>query len=272
MAVKGIPVSVVETGFGTPVIPVEGNAPLMTVVDTGYGTPISIVETGYGTPFVVQGWPPIPDAPTNTAVPTISGTAQVGETLTSTNGTWTGYPTPTYTRAWQRSADGSAGWADIAGSTAITYVLVEADESQYIRMVVTGTNSEGSSTANSNSVGPVAAPPVESPFAAFTVEAGTGNDGDTGYYSTIYGGVSAEPLAGFPLLEFSTRNANYTQVAFTGDCLTTVSGWVPVIDGVTIGAAISDWAFDGEYTSGTWESTGAMVETQQYAITWEQPA
>src|SRR5690606_29808878 len=41
----------------------------------------------------------------------------------------------------------------------------------------------------------------ESPFQDFTVDAGSGNGGDTGYYTTIYGGISAEPLAGYVLEE-----------------------------------------------------------------------
>ena len=35
--------------------------------------------------------------PTNSVAPTITGTAQVGATLTAVNGTWAGTPTPTYT-------------------------------------------------------------------------------------------------------------------------------------------------------------------------------
>jgi hypothetical protein len=96
-------------------------------------------------------------APVNTVAPSVTGDAEVGSVLTTTNGTWTGNPTPTYTRAWQRSADGSTGWAAIAGATAATYTLVEDDDAQYIRCVVTATNSAGSDTADSNVVGPVTA-------------------------------------------------------------------------------------------------------------------
>lgn len=111
--------------------------------------------------------------------------------------------------------------------------------------------------------------PEESPFVPMTIYAG-GNmqSGDTGYYETIYGSISNQPLPGYPLLEFATRNSDYTQVAFTGDCLALVSGWVPVIPGVTLGDVIYDWAFDGEFTSATWASTGMMSVTQQYEITW----
>lgn len=88
-------------------------------------------------------------APANTVAPSISGTAQVGQTLTAANGTWTGTPAPTFSRVWQRSANGTSGWAAIAGATGATYELQASDEDQYVRVVVTGTNASGSATASS---------------------------------------------------------------------------------------------------------------------------
>jgi hypothetical protein len=41
-------------------------------------------------------------APVNSAAPTISGTPQVGQTLTANPGTWNSDTTPTYTYQWQR--------------------------------------------------------------------------------------------------------------------------------------------------------------------------
>lgn len=57
MAVKGIPVVIAENRQGFPVIPVEANAPLATVAESGFGTPIVLVPHN-GTPMVVQGWEP----------------------------------------------------------------------------------------------------------------------------------------------------------------------------------------------------------------------
>lgn len=51
-------------------------------------------------------------APGNTAFPTLSGTAQVGQTLTAATGTWTGTPAPTYSYRWQRCET-----ASVAGVT-----------------------------------------------------------------------------------------------------------------------------------------------------------
>ena len=41
-------------------------------------------------------------APSNTSLPSISGTAEVGEVLTANPGTWAGAPTPTFSYQWQR--------------------------------------------------------------------------------------------------------------------------------------------------------------------------
>lgn len=82
-------------------------------------------------------------APSNTAVPTISGRANVGQTLTATTGTWTGYPTPTYTYQWQR------GTSDIGSATNSTYVVQAGDLGSTLRVVVTATNSVGNPSANS---------------------------------------------------------------------------------------------------------------------------
>lgn len=89
--------------------------------------------------------------PVISGVPTISGTAKVGETLTATAASVTGTPTPTNTFQWQRSDDGSTGWANISGATSTTYTAVSADEGKFLRVVQTSTNEAGSDTANSAS-------------------------------------------------------------------------------------------------------------------------
>jgi hypothetical protein len=94
-------------------------------------------------------------APGNTASPTVSGTAKVGETLSVSNGTWTSSPT-TYAYRWQRCTS-STSCTNIAGATAQTYVARAADAGRTLRAVVTASNADGSSTANSNMTDTVAA-------------------------------------------------------------------------------------------------------------------
>ena len=96
-------------------------------------------------------------APVITGVPTISGVAKVGQTLTATAASSSGVPTPTDSFQWQRSDNGTTGWADISGATNTTYTAVTADENKYLRVVQTSTNVAGSDTANSASTAQVAA-------------------------------------------------------------------------------------------------------------------
>jgi hypothetical protein len=85
-------------------------------------------------------------APVNTVSPVISGTPTVGQTLSSTTGTWTGNPTPTYTYQWKRNG------SNIASATSSTYTLVQDDATFAITCAVTGTNVAGAAEATSNSL------------------------------------------------------------------------------------------------------------------------
>lgn len=87
--------------------------------------------------------------PVNTVAPVVTGTATQGQTLSTTNGTWTNSPTG-YTYQWKRNG------ASIGGATANTYVLQVADVGATILCVVTASNGFGSASAASNSVGPIA--------------------------------------------------------------------------------------------------------------------
>lgn len=86
-------------------------------------------------------------APSNTVAPVISGTAVVGQTLSSTTGTWNGIPTPTYSYQWKRGATN-------IGTNSSTYTLVQADagNTSNITCVVTATNASGSANATSNQI------------------------------------------------------------------------------------------------------------------------
>ena len=82
-------------------------------------------------------------APVNTVAPVISGNQWQGATLSSTTGTWTGVPTPTYSYQWKR------GGVDIGGATSSTYTLVAADRGTNITCVVTASNGlTASATSN----------------------------------------------------------------------------------------------------------------------------
>jgi hypothetical protein len=114
-------------------------------------------------------------APVNTSLPTISGKAQSGQTLSANPGTWTGSPTPTYTYRWNR-CNTSGSCAPISGATAQTYVLASADVGFTIKVVVTATNALGSSSATSLPTLAVTAPPVNTSLPTIS---GTAQSGQT---------------------------------------------------------------------------------------------
>ncbi|WP_221234700.1 hypothetical protein [Sphingomonas aerophila] len=95
-------------------------------------------------------------APANTVAPSISGTAQQGQVLTASPGTWSG-TSPSYAYAWLRN--GTA----ISGATSSTYTLVAADVGTTIQVRVTASNSAGNATATSASTSSVAAAPATPP-------------------------------------------------------------------------------------------------------------
>ena len=88
--------------------------------------------------------------PANTVAPAVTGTPTVGQTLTTTNGTWTALSGPTFTRQWFR------GNHPIAGATALTYVLVSADQGYSVFCRVSATDANGVVNADSNFRGPIA--------------------------------------------------------------------------------------------------------------------
>ena len=79
-----------------------------------------------------------PAAPANTAVPAVSGTAQQGDTLTTSNGSWSGSPT-SYAYAWEDCNSSGGSCVRISGETSSSYTLQASDVGSTIRSVVTAT-------------------------------------------------------------------------------------------------------------------------------------
>ncbi|HUA06327.1 MAG TPA: DUF4038 domain-containing protein [Solirubrobacteraceae bacterium] len=126
---------------------------LVTATNAGGSTPASSAQTA-----VVS----TPSPPSNTTAPAVSGTAQQGQTLTSTNGSWTGSPTG-YAYAWERCNSSGASCTTISGATQSTYTLASADVNHTIRSVVTATNAGGSTPATSAATAVVTASTPSAP-------------------------------------------------------------------------------------------------------------
>jgi hypothetical protein len=86
---------------------------------------------------------------TNTARPTITGEARVGQELTASEGTWTGNPT-SFAFQWQRCDVDSLTCAAVIGATGRTYGVRIADLGFRLRVEVTARKDDRSGTAVSN--------------------------------------------------------------------------------------------------------------------------
>jgi hypothetical protein len=86
--------------------------------------------------------------------PGLAGAPAVGQTLHAGQGTWGNNPT-SFTYQWQRCA---SSCTNIAGATAPTYVVASADVGDSIDVVVTASNTGGSSSQTSAQTAPVLAP------------------------------------------------------------------------------------------------------------------
>jgi hypothetical protein len=101
-------------------------------------------------------------APKATGQPTISGIAEQGRTLTTSNGTWSGSTPMTFQYRWLR-CDTTGGGTNgvncdtISGETRRSYILTAADVGHRIRSRVIATNSFGTGSANSNATAVVKA-------------------------------------------------------------------------------------------------------------------
>jgi len=124
------------------------------------------------------------DKPANTAEPRISGSAVVGATLSTTNGSWTGQPTA-FAYQWVRCPqsggrpDGS-DCAAIGGATTSKYVVATADVDHRLRVRVSATNVDGQQTAASNATARVRQPDAGKPVnVAEPTLSGTPAQGET---------------------------------------------------------------------------------------------
>ena len=134
-----------------------------------------------------------PDPPANTAVPVVTGTTRDTQTLTTTNGSWTGTPTITFTRQWRRCNAAGASCADIAGATGATYTLVAGDVGATIRARVTATNAGGNAATDSAPTSVIAADPPAN--TSLPVVSGTARDTQT--LSSTTGTWTGTPTVSF---------------------------------------------------------------------------
>ena len=120
---------------------------------TGPSTPADSTQT-----TLITAAPP--SVPANTALPAVSGTAQVGQTLSASTGSWSNSPT-SYGYQWRRCDTAGAACTDIASATAATYLVQAADIGSTLRVQVIASNAGGPSApaTSAQTTAVTAAPP-----------------------------------------------------------------------------------------------------------------
>jgi hypothetical protein len=124
---------------GPPTAPDPAGAVRAAGAPMGRATRISSLAAGIITGDPGPAPPPTggeTTAPANTAVPAVT---QAGDTLTCTQGTWTGEPT-SYGYQWR--VDGA-----VVGTDAATHTVTAADTGKAASCIVTATNAHGSTAA-----------------------------------------------------------------------------------------------------------------------------
>lgn len=178
-------------------------------------------DNGVDDPMVRTPSVSVNSLPVNTVAPVFSGTPEVGETGTTNNGTWTGYPAPTFT--YQVERDG----VDVSGEEAASYLFAAADDETDVNITVTATNVRGSVSVDSNALSITYAQPVAS--GALSDQAFTDDTGVSTYDASVdfTGGDLTFSLT--TSLTGVTINSTTGVVSFDTDTLAAQSGTSVVV-------------------------------------------
>jgi thermitase len=154
---------------------------LVFTIANGIGSvPVSVLTPVVGGSTTVQ-------APTNSSPPVVSGTAQDGQTLTASTGSWSGSPT-NYAYQWQRCDSAGANCSSLSGATSSGYQVQTADVGSTIRVSVSASNSAGSTisvSAQTAVVASAATPPPATPTMQTVTFSGSLNPGNTSRTFTV---------------------------------------------------------------------------------------
>jgi hypothetical protein len=210
-----------------------------------------------------------PSPPSNTGLPSITGSAVQGQTLTAQNGTWSNSPTG-FAYQWQQCDGSGSGCGDIGGSTSQSYVVQAADVSHTLRVVVTASNAGGSTPATSPATAVVQA---VLPTLGRTSVGAFRNTGGAGYLDTsgpytlasssslvklsgyLQGGSSAQPMRAVVYADSAGRPGALVAVSVEVTVQAgAVTGWVDFpVSGSPVLAA-------GKYWLGYWYGASSAQE------------
>ena len=154
----------------------------------GTGATLAVVALGI---FAGAGSARTAVAPSNTAPPQISGKTQVGQTLTTDNGNWTGTTPLTYTYQWRICNQNAAGCHDITGAMGNEYTIKSNDPGNTLRVQVTAKNADGANTSTSVPTAVITAPPPATTTTATTTTTKTSSGCATNGGTVAIAGVTS---------------------------------------------------------------------------------
>lgn len=237
-----VPVYVVSGGQA----PVGGRARRVVVVTSGPvegGAPIPVYDAGNDALYSADAALPVyvvsgilgVQAPANTVLPVVSGITTVGQTLSTTDGTWANTPT-NFSYQWKRNG------ANIGGATGNTYVIQAADANTTLTVTVTATNAAGSTSATS--AGTSIELVLNSLVSEYRFNDGSGTtltDYVTGYNGTLGTGGSDQPDWVTAGLDFVPGNSDVVTNATMPDSVLLGALTVCVVAQLDTGSAFREF-------------------------------
>jgi hypothetical protein len=163
--------------------------------------------------------------------PGIAGTAQQGNKLTVSNGSWGNNPT-SFAYAWQDCDSAGANCSSI-GTNSNTYTLKASDVERYVSVKVTASNSGGHAAVTTASVGPVLPPPpantqlpvITPTQGTLSVNTGTWSNNPTGFsyawQSCDSSGANCRAIPGASSSSYALSAADIGTTIF---CVVTATG------------------------------------------------
>lgn len=163
--------------------------------------------------------------PQNTAAPTVSGTAQAGNTLSASVGTWTNSPT-SYSYQWQQCDGSGSGCSPVSGATSATLALTSSQVGSTLRVMVTASNASGSASASSSATSAVSAAASGTPGAGVGTSLPSRLPRSSGSGGTFYvdGSKGSDSNAGSAAAPWKTINKALATVPTSGSIINVLPG------------------------------------------------
>jgi hypothetical protein len=183
--------------------------------------------------------------PSATKQPNPHGTAQVGQTVSVDNGSWSGTAPISYAYQWQRcSSNGSC--SNLGVATKSSYVPVTGDVGYRLRAIVTAKNSIGSASIGSN----VTAAVIPAPAAPANTSKPTVSAPSATVGSTVTGSVGSWS---------SAQSVSYSFSWYRCDSSGNQCGTIPGASGQTYMLASSDAGSTVEFVVRASNATGSTT-------------